>query len=1688
MSRKQVRHLVMKCRGCVIAMFAIALLSTGLPLAAAAQETILYSFFYGGSDGLAPYGALTPDGAGNFYGTTTQGGSVGAPFGSDGAVFELSPASGGGYTEKVLYSFGTASGDGIQPAGTLIFDSKGNLYGTATSGGANNNSGTVFELSPVSGGGWTEKTIYNFGATTTDGIEPAYETLIFDAQGNLYGTTLKGGANGDGTVFELTLGTGGTWTEKILYNFGASTADAMGPYPGVIFDAAGNLYGTTRNGGAFGYGTAFELTPGVGGTWTETVLHSFDINGTDGANPESAVILDSQGNLYGTTYYGGNFGQGLHLGAVYELSPTLSGVWTEQVLHSFTGGLTNGDGDYPIAGLTLDAAGNLYGATGGGGVPAVGMVFALIRSGGVWTEEVVYTFSDNTTDGRNPYGSMIFDAAGNLYGTTASGGVNSFGLYGTVYELSNIVTAGPQFSPPGGAYSAGQSVTLTDATAGAVMYYSINGGTATSYTTSISVSGSETISAYALSSGLPQSQTVLAEYQIGTVAATPELLPGAGTYTLPQDVTIIDAAPDATIYYTTNGNNPTTSSSKYSSPITVSSTETIKAMAVAAGYTNSPIASATYTITPLTPPQEKILYSFGDTSSDGGVPYGSLIMDGKGNLYGTTEYGGTHQITYGEKTVSAGTVFELSPASGGGWTEKILYDFGATSTDAALPVAGLAIDSKGNLYGTTFAGGTCDLGTVFELSSGTGGAWTEQLLHSFGCTLTDGEVPDAGLIFDAKGNLYGTTEAGGAYDTTFGGASNGYGTVFELSPGTGTTWTEQVLYSFSYLSQTDGYYPVAPLVFDSKGNLYGTAMDGGSGQDLDGGGAVFELSPAGTTWTEKVLYSFGGGATTGYRILGGVVLDAAGNIYGTAVSGGNGFGLDGTLFELSPVGNTWIETVLHSFGAFEGDGINPESTLVFDSAGNLYGTTYAGGVNGYGTVFELMSQAGGGWTDVVLHSFNLSSTDGANPYVGVILDGNNNLYGTTGYGGPNGGSTTGTTGGTVFEIESGQTGFSLSVTPAGTGSGTVSSSPSGISCPSTCSANFASGTVVTLTAAVGSGSTFAGWSGACTGTGTCSVTMSAAKSVTATFNATVTTFALSVTLAGTGAGTVSSSPTGISCPSTCSANFNSGAVVTLTEVVGSGSTFAGWSGACTGTGTCSVTMSAAKSVTATFNATVTTFALSVTLAGTGAGTVSSSPTGISCPSTCSANFNSGAVVTLTEVVGSGSTFAGWSGACTGTGTCSVTMSAAKSVTATFNSSSSPAVTLTPTSLNFGTVATGVTSPVKTVTLKNSGKAALTITSIAITGTDVGDFPETTTCTGSLAANATCLIKVQFKPAAVGARSAAVSITDNAVGSPQQVPLSGTGTTAKLSPASLAFGTWAVGLTSTVDKVTLTNVGTTALTITSIAVTGAEAADFPQTATTCGGSLAAAASCTVSMTFKPSTTGARSADLTFTDSASGSPQLVALSGTGTTVELTPRNLSFGTLAVGLTSAAKTVTLKNLGTTATTITSIAVTGAEAGDFPETATTCGGSLAAAASCTVSVTFKPSTTGARSATLKFTDSASGSPQAVPLTGTGTTAELSSTSLSFGSVTVGSTAVNTLTLKNVGTTAITITSFTFAGADPGDFAESNDCGNSLAAGVSCTITVTFKPNKTGALSATLKIADSAAGSPQQVTLSGTGS
>jgi two-component sensor histidine kinase len=435
-----------------------------------------------------------------------------------------------------------------------------------------------------------------------------------------------------------------------------------------------------------------------------------------------------------------------------------------------------------------------------------------------------------------------------------------------------------------------------------------------------------------------------------------------------------------------------------------------------------------------------------------------------------------------------------------------------------------------------------------------------------------------------------------------------------------------------------------------------------------------------------------------------------------------------------------------------------------------------------------------------------------------------------------------------------------------------------------------------------------------------------------------------------------------------------------------------------------------------------------------------------------------------------------------------------SLSGTGTSVPAPVVSLSPTSLAFDNQAVDMTSTAQSLTLSNTGNAALSITSLALTGTNASDFAQTNNCAASVAAGTNCTISVTFTPSASGSRTASVSITDNASGSPQTVSLSGTGTAAlvSLSPTSLAFGNQPVGTTSAAQSLTLSNTGNAALSITSLALTGSNASDFAQT-NTCGSSVAGGANCTISVTFTPSGSGSRTASVSITDNASGSPQTVSLSGTGTAalVSLSPTSLAFGNQSVGATSAAQSLTLSNAGNAALSITSLALTGTNASDFAQT-NTCGSSVAASANCTISVTFTPAASGSRTASVSITDNASGSPQTVSLSGTGTgtaaLVSLSPTSLAFGNQSVGATsAAQTLTLRNAGNAALSITSLALTGSNASDFDQSNTCGSSLAAGANCTIAVMFTPSVTGSEAASLSIADNASGSPQTVSLSGAG-
>jgi Abnormal spindle-like microcephaly-assoc'd, ASPM-SPD-2-Hydin len=311
------------------------------------------------------------------------------------------------------------------------------------------------------------------------------------------------------------------------------------------------------------------------------------------------------------------------------------------------------------------------------------------------------------------------------------------------------------------------------------------------------------------------------------------------------------------------------------------------------------------------------------------------------------------------------------------------------------------------------------------------------------------------------------------------------------------------------------------------------------------------------------------------------------------------------------------------------------------------------------------------------------------------------------------------------------------------------------------------------------------------------------------------------------------------------------------------------------------------------------------------------------------------------------------------------------------------ISLTPSSLSFGNQNVKTASAARAITLSNAGSAALAITSIAISGTNAGDFSQTNTCGTSVAAGASCTISVKFTPQAAGARSASLTVTDNAAGSPHRAALNGTGIPITLTPSTVAFGNQRLKTASSARTVTLSNIGSSAVSITRIAFTGTNAADFSQT-NTCGTSVVAGGSCTISVKFTPQAAGARSASLAVTDNAAGSPHTAALSGTGVPVTLTPSTLAFGNQKVKTASTARTITLANIGTAAVSITRIAFTGTNAADFSQT-NTCGSSVAAGGSCTISIKFTPQATGTRSASLSITDNAAGSPHTAALSGTGT-------------------------------------------------------------------------------------------------------
>jgi uncharacterized repeat protein (TIGR03803 family) len=779
--------------------------------------------------------------------------------------------------------------------------------------------------------------------------------------------------------------------------------------------------------------------------------------------------------------------------------------------------------------------------------------------------------------------------------------------------------------------------------------------------------------------------------------------------------------------------------------------------------------------------------------------------------------------------------------------------------------------------------------------------------------------------------------------------------IFLLWAGAAVALPAQTFTSLDSFNGTDGKNPSAGLVQGADGNLYGSTYTGGA----NGSGAVFNITPSGTLTT---FYNFGG--PDGGSPFGVLVQDINGTFYGTTYDGGvNNLG---TVFKITPSG---MLTTMHSFGG--PDGANPWAGLTQGSDGNFYGTTEYGGTNKDGTVFTITPSG----TLTTLYSFcsqgGLSCTDGAYPYARLVqgqgLDGN--FYGTTEAGGAGSACSGGC--GTVFSITAGGT---LTTLHSFVGSPTDGAQPYAAQLVQGTDGNFYG--ITQFGGGNGVGTVFNIRPGG-------NLTM--LYSFCAQSNCTDGTKPYAGLVQGTDGNFYGTAGGG-------GANGDWG---TIFQITPSGAlttlhSFDATDGNDPGEGLVQDTNGTFYGTTfyGGANNEGTVFSLSVGLGpfvepNPASGTVGAAVNilGTSLTGATSVTFN-GTAATFTVVSGSEITTTVPTGATTGTVqvvTPSGTLSSNIPFTVTV-------VTLMPTSLPFGNQLVGTTSTGQNVMLTNTGTTTVTISSIAITGIDTGDFAQTNNCGSTVAAGGSCTIMATFTPLAGGNLTASISITDNAPASPQAVSLSGTGTgtAVKLTPTKLTFPTQLEGTSSAGMTVTLKNTGTVTLTIISVGLTGTDAGDFSET-NTCGGSLGKGKSCTFSVVFNPTGIKTRRASLSITDNAPRSPQTVVLTGMGTEVELAPSSLNFGSETVGMTSAPMSATLTNIGATSLTITSIGITGTNAGDFAQMNTSCGRKVSAGASCTISVTFTPTAQGPRSASVSISDDGGGSPQQVTLSGTGT-------------------------------------------------------------------------------------------------------
>lgn len=625
------------------------------------HETVLYSFT-GGADGGSPFYNLVQDLAGNLYSTTSAGGAYG-----QGVVFKLDTRG----RETVLYTF-TGGADGGYP-NNIVRDVLGNIYGATYSGGTDN-VGVVFKLDRRG----NEAVLYSF----TGGADGGYPNgVVEDLFGNLYGTAYDGGTDNAGVVFKVdTQG-----SETVLYSF---TGGSDGAYPqaGVTLDFFGNLYGTTTNGGSAGYGVVFK----VDGHGNESVLHNFS-GGQDGGYPYAGVVLDLAGNLYGDTSGGGNFG----MGAVFKLNTN----GHETVLYGFPAS----DGLNPQAGVVQDSLGNLYGTTNGGGFYNAGIVFKLDSAG---NEATLHTFTGGT-DGSDPYGGVILDSVGNLWGSAGGGGPFNAGL---IYKLDPSGNQTVLYNFTGGGDGASPNGVVMDSS-GNLYGTCVRGGSAgKGLVFKVDPTGHETV--------LHTFMGPDGSYPFAGVTLAPNGNIYGSTWNGGSTgwgvVYKIDTMGNYTVLYNflglTAGGNPW-------GDLVLDSAGNVYGTTWFGGPESGDYPGFVFKIDAMD--NFSVLYTFTGLS-DGSGPRSNMVFDSAGNLYGTTQYGGTfHGNNYYCRLYGCGVVFELTPTG----QESVLYSFSGTS-DGAEPGTGLIRDAAGNLYGTTPYGGVGSYlsgfgaGVVYKVSPG----------------------------------------------------------------------------------------------------------------------------------------------------------------------------------------------------------------------------------------------------------------------------------------------------------------------------------------------------------------------------------------------------------------------------------------------------------------------------------------------------------------------------------------------------------------------------------------------------------------------------------------------------------------------------------------------------------------------------------------------------------------------------------------------------------------------------------------------------------------------------------------------------------------------------------------------------------------------------------------------------------